>query len=73
MNKTELIAFTKATALNKIRRLCHPKTPTQNNEYMFGESLSEQRFYKIKNIIKELEQELTKIKHNKQTKITSTK
>jgi len=62
MTKKELIAYKKATALNKIRKLCNPKTK-HNFTYYPGEgSKQEQIYLEIKYIIENLEKELKEIK-----------
>lgn len=62
MTKEELIRYKKATALNKIRKLYHPKTK-HNFTYYEGEgSRMEQISYEVKQIIETLEKELGEIK-----------
>ncbi|MEY3400587.1 MAG: hypothetical protein RLZZ86_190 [Cyanobacteriota bacterium] len=66
MNKSELILFTKATALNQIRKICHPKNRIPSNDISLLEiSSAEYKFREIEKIIKGLEKELSTIKRHK--------
>lgn len=61
MSKNEVVQLKKNEALNKIRNICHPLTKNRYDEYS-GESYSEQREYKIRYIIENLEKELRELK-----------
>lgn len=66
MTKQELIQYKKATDLNAIRKLYHPKTK-HNYTYYEGEgSLMEQIRYEVKQIIDTLEKELNELKQKGQ-------
>ena len=61
MTKQELIQYKKATALNALRKLYHPKTK-HNYTYYEGEgSMMEQISYDAQKIIETLEKELLEI------------
>jgi len=62
MTTEELKQYKKATALNAIRKLYHPKTK-HNFTYYEGEgSMMEQISYEVKQIIETLEKELLELK-----------
>lgn len=62
MTTEELKQYKKATALNAIRKLYHPKTK-HNFTYYEGEgSMMEQISYEAKQIIETLEKELLELK-----------
>lgn len=61
MSKNQLLLHTKATALNKIRKICHPKY-NGFSQWPEDGSYGEQRSEMIIEIIEELEKNLIKIK-----------
>jgi len=62
MTKQELIQYKKATALNALRKLYHPKTKHSYTYYEGEGSMMEQMSYDAKHIIETLEKELLEIK-----------
>jgi len=62
VTKQELIQYKKATALNAIRKLYHPKTKHRYTYYDGEGSLMEQISFDAKEIIERLEKELDEIK-----------
>lgn len=61
MSKNQLLLHTKATALNKIRKICHPKY-NGFSQWPEDGSYQEQKAEMITEIIEELEKNLIKIK-----------
>jgi len=64
MTKTELIQYKKATALNAIRKLYHPKTKHSFTYYEGEGSKMEQISYEVEFIVQQLEKDLEEIKNN---------
>lgn len=71
MTKSELIQQTKATALNAIRKICHPNYNGIHGNY-WDDTPAEQRDYKIRSIIDQLEKDLTAIRHKYKIRIGDT-
>lgn len=61
MTKEQLTNHTKFTALNKIRKICHPKY-NGFSQWPEDGSYGEQKSYMIEEIIEKLEIDLVKIK-----------
>lgn len=61
MSKEKVIQQTKATALNAIRKIYHPKYKGLNS-FDINESYADQRDYMVKSIIEKLEEDLIKLK-----------
>lgn len=62
MTHTELVHYKKATALNAIRKLLHPKTVLNFTYYEEEDSRREQLCDEIEYIIETLEKELFELK-----------
>jgi hypothetical protein len=63
MKVEEVILLKKATALNSIRRMYHPKAKPLTCCYEEGETQSGRRDEVVQRIINQLEKELFELKH----------
>ena len=66
MTKSQIKLQLKTTALNKIRKIYHPKNIYNGwDNYEDSGSYGEQRSSYVESIIRELEKDLATVKHNK--------
>jgi len=65
MNQKEVILHTKATALNAIRKLYHPKAKPMTGWVHEDDTYADMRDREVRNIILQLEEDLKMLKEKK--------